>query len=156
MVITSNLESQLIGVGDVFIVLDEVVDFADVTYTVRGVITESFEFSPIANNGRIILNLEEITRLVYDNLENYEDPFLYEGDVTYTETDAYHFIKLDISITDNNQDNIQINDVCVINAALQVSECILLTVFDGTELNSQTAKTPSQFYGLNYDLNTDI
>ncbi len=153
MNIKQGLESSLIGVGDNYIVMENVVDNIDVTYTVRGVNTEVYNFNFTANDGEVDLNLREITRLVYDNVEFYQDPFDYENDVLYTETAGYHYIKLDISITDANSDNVTINDISVINAALDVGECLLLTALVDNTLNQETAKQPTNFIALNYDLN---
>lgn len=156
MNVSQPLESTLIGVGDNYIVLENIVDYIDVVFTVRGTVTETFNHRYTAHNGEVALNLREITRLVYDNLENYEDPFDYTADVLYTETDSYHFIKLDVDITDANVDNIQINDINVINAALDVGECLLLTSLLDEVLNDDAGKTVIVLDSLNYDLNFSL
>jgi|GEM_PF-6495184 len=153
MTIKQPLESSLIGVGDNYLVLEAVQSYVDVIYTIHGVVDETFNFSYVANNGEVNLNLRELTRLVYDNLKNYEDPFDYTEDKLYTELDAYHFIKLDIDITDADDNNIQVNDIKIINAALDVGECLLLASLEDSVLNEEAGKSTSDFIALNYDLN---
>lgn len=152
MNIKQALESTLIGVGDNYLVIENIDTFIDVVFTVHGVSDEQFEFTYRANAGEAAINLREITRLVYDNVEHYQDPFTYDDDVLYTETDGYHFIKLDIDITDASAENLQVHDIKVINAALDVGECLILTSLQDEVLNEQAGKTPSNFLEFNYDL----
>jgi hypothetical protein len=156
MTIKQPLESTLIGVGDNYIVLDGVQSYVDIVYTVKGVQNETFNFTYVANNGIVNLNIREITRLVYDNVEFYQDPFDYSGDKLYTETDGYHFIKIDIDITDGNDDNLQINDIRVINAALDVGECLILASLEDEVLDETAGKSVETLIGLNFDLNYSI
>lgn len=154
MNISQGLESNLIGVGDNYIVLNGVVEYADVTFTVKGALNETFEMCYTANDGEVKMNLREVTRLVYDNLTNYEDPFDYTATKLFTEVDAYHFVILDISITDGNNDTLTINGTRVINAALDVGECLLLTSIIDEVLDDNAGKGGTVLLdGLNFDLN---
>jgi len=123
MTISQGLESQIIGVGDNFIILTDVEGIVDITFTVRGCVTETFNFCPIAFNGELCVNLNEITKLVSANKKDYADPFRYEQDEIYNETDPYHFVKLDIRF-ENDGEVINYPEVSVVFGALQIGECI--------------------------------
>ena len=156
MNIRQGTESNIIGVGDNYIVLENVQTYADITYTIKGVTNTTFNICPVASNGVIELNLREITRLVYDNLENYSDPFDYTADKLYTETDGYHFVKLDIVAVDANNDTVSILDLQVINAALDVGECLILTSLVDKELNDDSGKEAQPDGDLNADLTYNL
>lgn len=157
MIVYQPFESTLLGVGDNYVVLSGVLGYVDCRFTVRGVETKVYNFRYTAYNGIVDVNIREITRLVYDNLKFYQDPFDYSGDVLYTELDAYHFIKLDILFTDGNLDTISINDISIINAALDVGECLLLSSLEDEILNEEAGKGSSQSpYEFNYDLNLNL
>ena len=152
MNIRQGLESSVIGVGDNYIVLENCVGSVDVNFTVRGGETNIYSFRYSPNDGVLDVNLREITRLVYDNLEFYQDPFTYDGDVLYTETDNYHFLKIDFEAQDSS-DTVSINDISVVNAALDVGECLILTSLTDKILDQEAAVEPTSFIALNYDLN---
>lgn len=157
MNIKQPLESSLIGVGDNTLALENVSVYADVTYTVYGTETRIYDFCPIAHNGEIELNIREITKLVYDNLENYQDPFDYTGTQLYTETDGYHYIKIHISATDADNSIVEVLGLSVVNAALDVGECLILPSLEDEILDENAGKGDSQTtvalaYGLNFYL----
>lgn len=158
MNIQQNLESNLIGVGDNYIVLQGVEGYVDVAYTTKGIINETFNFRYTANYGEVNLNLREVTRLVYDNLENYEDPFDYQATKLFTEVDAYHFMILDINIIDGIGDEINVDGTRVINAALDVGECLILTSIIDEVLDDNAGKGGNFVVldGLNFDLNRTL
>lgn len=156
MNILQPLESSYLGVGDNYLVLEGVSAFADVVYTVHGVTDETYTFCYTANDGIIKLNIREITRLVYDNLANYEDPFDYTADQLYTETDEYHFIKIDIDITDGASDNLQVLDLKIVNAALDVGECLLIASLIDEILDEEAGKEGVLLDALAFDLNHSL
>lgn len=156
MNVLQPLEGNWIGVGDNTIVMENVVEYVDVVFTVHGVTDETYTFCYTANDGKVNINIKEITRLVYDNLANYEDPFDYTADKLYTEDDAYHFIKLDIDITDGASSNVQINDIKVINAALDVGECLIIASLIDEVLDDDSGKGGVLLDGLNFDLSHNL
>lgn len=156
MNIKQGLESNMIGVGDNYIVLENVVEYADVTFTIKGVENKTYNFCPVANDGIVEINIREIARLVYDNVQFYQDPFDYTANVLYTETDGYHFIKIDIAIVDGASSTVDINEIRVVNAALDISECLLLPALIGEVLDDNAGKTTSNFGAFNYDLSLTL
>ncbi len=156
MILIQDFESQIIAAHNPnYIILGEVED--RLTVSIAGSFTEDLEFvytpSP---NGTVVVNILEITKQLYLNLENYQDPFDYTETVLYTESENYHYGKLNMDFTDGD-DSVITKELTVVNAALQVNECITMGFYIGKPLQVYCNSAElDDLYNFDYELNMDL
>lgn len=138
MNILQDFEAAVIaGQSPNFLILENVVDFVDVTHTVGTVILNN-RYIPI--DGVVEMNVQEVTKLVY---QYDDDIFPYTGDQYYSDVDGYHLAKFNIVLEDNDGVSAPLDfDYHVLNASLQIGESTLMTEYIGAYLTEGFIKMP--------------
>lgn len=97
MTIIQNLESDYLAAHSPNkIIIEDSEDVLDATVILHGATAKEYTIRGYAFHGRVEIDLQDITRLVYGNLKNYVDPFDYTATKLYTEHDNYHYMLMDV------------------------------------------------------------
>ena len=137
MIVTNNLGQTIAAHSPNNILIEGVVGELVVNVTVNTDTTDTYEMRFCPSSGRLVLELEEICKLVYCNVPGYSDPYGYDQDFTFSELDNYHFMKFSLDIADDLDTTQPTLNFNVVNAALQVC--------DGTVMDDYLNVTLDQF-----------
>ena len=115
----------------------------------------TLKYQPI--NGYVKVNILEVTKQIYSQIKEYEDPFKYETDVLYSDGDNYHYGILNVSFTDKSENvfNFSLN---ILNNSLQVNESLNNAFYLNKRLGVYCNATEIQNIpeSFSYDLNMDL
>jgi len=155
MIVTRDFESLILAAHT-----PNFIELSDIDGNLYVNVTSSYgvslDLKYIVYNNAINFNAYEVTRLLYDNLENYQDPFDYSADVTYDENSSYHYGNVTFTFTDDSESEI-IKTVIVVNAALQVNECVQMGFFLNEPLRAKcNAEVLDDIYAFEYTLNQEM
>ncbi len=91
--------------------------YIDITYTMTNGQVVNTRYASIAGNVRI--DVEDVLSRGFSS--KHIDDFNYLMNKTYTETDNYHFYKLNLSGVDKSGETVAINNVLVLNSYMPIS-----------------------------------
>lgn len=159
MNIKQNLEDIILfGHTPNFLILENIDTHFDVRYVLKTDSIEEIDTFIQVFDSEYALDISEATKLVYENVKNYIDPFDYTATKIFTESDNYHYMLMDVICTDRIGSSEQVTDIKIINGSLQINECVKGSDFLDQRLGYpyfDISDTPLTGY-LNYDLNFDL
>ncbi|TSE05246.1 hypothetical protein [Aquimarina algiphila] len=108
-----------------------------------------FKYSPDLD-GEVTVNLLDITKLIYESIDNFTDPFDYTTTTLFKESDGYHYSKLNMTFEDATETPINVNDIAVVNGVFQTKECRIYPESVDVEIGEPPVDDDLL---LNFDLN---
>lgn len=156
MIVIHPIENKFISAHTPnHIILGEVDTVANVTYT--GTFIDEIKVKLPAIDGKVELILLDITKQIYSQINNYQDPFTYENDVTYGVNNNYHIGGLNIRVEDASGDTF-FQELFVLNNSLQVNECITNAFYFDRRLGESCQAVELDLLpdGFNYFINQNM
>jgi len=155
MIISKDFESTILAAHiPNYIVLSEVEEYIDITYTAPFLQNEvSFRYTSF--DGEVVLNIQEISKQIYGQILNYEDSFKYESNTSYGVNGNNHISYLDVGLKDST--GVELNKgVSLINSVLQITEKKTMNDFIDKRLGAVDIENFNKSDEFNFDLNFDL
>ncbi len=157
MIVSLDFESTIVAAHTpTYMQLEDAGDYVEVSF--NGDFIEPVVFKLVTFDGKVTINIHELTKQIYSKIDSYKDPFDYTETVEYYPEDKYHIGELNLTITDSEDETIERN-LTVLNSALQVNECIVSAFYINKRLGNfcqSEVLLDDDYIGFNYDLNFDL